>query len=636
MSTQPSKRHDRKAVRKSTGQLRGAGSGVANGQENVVLFLDNLIENISDAFIATDTHFNIIQWNKAAELIYGWKSGEVLGKPIMHIVKTEYLKGSGEEAYQKILQNGIWSDRVIQTRKDGIKISIHSTVSLMRDGTGIFTGLAAVNRDITEGKQAEERFRLAVESAPNAIIMVDRNGLIVLVNSQAEKYFGYRRDELLNQRIEILVPIRFADHHPDHRSDFLKDPHMRAMGVGQELFARRKDGSEFPVEIGLAPIEMRDGNYVMATIVDITERKQAEERFRLAVESAPNAIIMVDRHGKIFLANSQTEKYFGYDHHELIGTEVDQLVPMRFRTTHSDHRAGFLSNPQVRSMGVGRDLYALRKDESEFPVEIGLVPIETPDGTLILVTIVDITERKQSEDETLRLNRELEAFAYSVSHDLRAPLRGIGGFSGILTEKYSSQLDDEGQRYVSRIQSNVQRMGRMIDDLLFLSKMTRQELHIEMVDLSAIANEIADELRAQEPGRNVLFETEEDIKVQCDAGMMRIVIQNLMENAWKFTSKKEDPQIKFGIHPQGEFGKKVFFIKDNGAGFDMNYANKLFTAFQRLHTEDEFPGTGIGLATVQRIIHRHGGRIWVEAQEDQGATFLFYVGSRSTLDDRLL
>jgi signal transduction histidine kinase len=233
-------------------------------------------------------------------------------------------------------------------------------------------------------------------------------------------------------------------------------------------------------------------------------------------------------------------------------------------------------------------------------------------------------------------NNELESFSYSVSHDLRAPLRGIAGFSEALNDEYADVLGEDGKRYLTRIQGNTRRMGQLIDDLLSLARITRRELNQQEVDLSKLASEIADELRAQEPQRRVEFEIEEQAEARGDAGLLKIVLANLLGNAWKFTSALAEAKIQFGVlHQtplsQDENGEKraeekVFFVRDNGAGFDMAYAQKLFGAFQRLHSADEFPGTGIGLATVQRIIHRHGGRIWAEAEVGKGAAFFFVFG----------
>ena len=233
-------------------------------------------------------------------------------------------------------------------------------------------------------------------------------------------------------------------------------------------------------------------------------------------------------------------------------------------------------------------------------------------------------------------NKELESFSFSVSHDLRAPLRGIAGFSETLNSEYADVLGEDGKHYLARIQGNTQRMARLIDDLLSLARVTRREMNQEQVDLSKLAGEIIEELRAQEPQRQVEFEIEEHAMVRGDAGLLKIVLANLLGNAWKFTSARAEAKIQFGVLPQislsqdengeGPAEERVFFVRDNGAGFNMTYAHKLFGAFQRLHSVDQFPGTGIGLATVQRIINRHGGRIWVEAEVDKGATFYFVCG----------
>ncbi len=237
-------------------------------------------------------------------------------------------------------------------------------------------------------------------------------------------------------------------------------------------------------------------------------------------------------------------------------------------------------------------------------------------------------ELKKIEDELRRLNeqlevsnRELEAFSYSVSHDLRAPLRSIDGFSQALFEEYTGRLDDQGKDYLRRISAASQRMGQLIDDLLGLSRVTRSEMHRERVDISALVQSVSAELRRTQPERKVEFVVTPGIYADGDAHLLRIVLENLLGNAWKFTEKHRDAKIEFGVKEYG--GRSAFFIRDDGAGFDMAYSEKLFGAFQRLHSPAEFPGTGIGLATVQRIIHRHGGQIWAEGKMEEGATFYF-------------
>ena len=250
--------------------------------------------------------------------------------------------------------------------------------------------------------------------------------------------------------------------------------------------------------------------------------------------------------------------------------------------------------------------------------------------TFVLV-LKDITEsvRFENEIQTLnselrRANEELEAFSYSVSHDLRAPLRSIDGFSQILEEDYSDNVDEEGKRYLKRVRAATQRMALLIDDLLTLSRVNRSEIHRKWVDLSSMAQRIVEELKRQSPDRNVDIQIAPNIRVEGDENLLFQVMENLLSNAWKFSLRKEGPRIVFG--QQNGDGQLVQYVRDNGAGFDMKYVGKLFTAFQRLHSDQDFPGTGVGLTTVQRILHRHGGRIWAEGRPGEGAVFYFTVG----------
>jgi light-regulated signal transduction histidine kinase (bacteriophytochrome) len=297
-------------------------------------------------------------------------------------------------------------------------------------------------------------------------------------------------------------------------------------------------------------------------------------------------------------------------------------------------------------MGSEMQLNARRRDGTEFPVEVGLAPVEIGGKRMVTAIVTDISARVAAEERIRELNaalekklneltaanQELAAFSYSVSHDLRAPLRSIDGFSQALLEDYADKLDDPGREHLTRVRAATQRMGHLIDDLLKLSRVTRAEMRPIAVDLSALASDVFAELRKSKPDRRVECHIEPGLAAEGDARLLRVAIENLLGNAWKFTGKTANAKIEFGATRDAD-GASSYFVRDNGAGFDMVYADKLFGAFQRLHSMDEFPGTGIGLATVQRIVHRHGGQVRAEGVPGQGATFHFTLttgrGNRS-------
>ncbi|HEY4012822.1 MAG TPA: PAS domain S-box protein [Polyangiaceae bacterium] len=355
------------------------------------------------------------------------------------------------------------------------------------------------------------------------------------------------------------------------------------------------------------------------------EQQQSEAKFRSLMESAPDAMVIMGQDGRIALVNAQTERLFGYSRDELAGAPVEILMAEKHRAAHGEGRASYFREPRIRSMGAALDLYGRRKDGTEFPVEITLSPIDTEEGTLVSGAIRDVTERKRIESALRFSNKELEAFSYSVAHDLRAPLRGIHGFSHALLEDSADKLDDEGKEFLRRICAGAERMAELIDALLTLSRVSRMKIQRQSVDLSALAHIVVGQLRASTPDRTVEFVAEPGIRANGDAPLLRAMLENLLGNAWKFTGARPEARITFGC--KYEESAPVYYVADNGAGFDMAFANKLFAPFQRLHTVQEFAGTGIGLATVQRIVRRHGGEIWAEAALGKGATFLFTLGN---------
>ena len=365
--------------------------------------------------------------------------------------------------------------------------------------------------------------------------------------------------------------------------------------------------------------------------------QQSEARFRGLLDAAPDAILIADEQGRIVLTNARTETMFGYPRSELIGRPVELLVPHRFRGGHAALRDGYIASPSVRPMGARLELYGQRRDGSEVPVAISLSPVQTEGQLLIFADIRDVTDQREI-DRQLRelnvklerdntaldaLNKELESFSYSVSHDLRAPLRAIDGFSQAVMEDYADKLDANGRNYLQRIRAAAQRMGMLIDDLLKLARISRMDVEWSEVDLSDMGREVARDLKEAEPDRAATFDIADKLTVHGDPRLLRVALDNLLGNAWKFTKGRDPAVISLGRTDHN--GETAYFVRDNGAGFDMTYADKLFGAFQRLHDAKEFPGTGIGLATVQRVLRKHGGRIWAEAAPDRGATFYFQL-----------
>lgn len=1015
--------------------------------------LAGIVESAMDAIITVDESQHIILFNAAAERMFGSPASEAIGEPLERFIPERFrpmhsahIKSFGETGVTTRAMAG--ARAVFGLRADGEEFPVEASISQIETGgQKIYT---VIMRDITERRRAEEQFRQVIESTPNGMLIVDSDGKIVLVNVQIEKIFDYSRDELLGQTIELLIPQCFRARHPEYRSDFFVNPSTRAMGAGRDLFGLRKDGTEFPVEIGLNPIETEQGMMVLGTIVDITERKKSEEALRRSQEhlagiinSAMDAIITVDESQHVVLFNAAAEKMFRCPADEAIGKPLDRFIPERFRPAHSSHIQNFgQTNVTRRSMASLGAIFGLRSDGVEFPIEASISQLESeglkfytvilrditerlrseeliknsevhlrrvldnlfvlvgvikPDGTLVeanaapleaanikledvcgkkvwdtywlnydekiqarirevvkkaalgissrfdidiqvangnfmtidymlapmcddkgvitnliasgvditdrkraeeilresevryrtlfdsidegfcllemlfdetgkandyrfleinpafenlsgisaeaalreksirnlipnledkwfeiygrvaltgapvrfeehskalnrwfdvyafrvfdagnrrvavifneiterkeaeealrqlnlenerqarsfdmlLTSISDmtftldrelrfryankpvldlygkkleeligknfadldfpadltlkirqnlrqvfetaesvtgetqfpnaaseigfyeyifnpvfsadgtvaavvgsfreITERKQAEEEIRKLNetleqrvaerttqlqaanKELEAFSYSVSHDLRAPLRHINGFSQALLEDYADKLDEVGKSYLQQVRGASQEMAHLIDDVLQLARVTRSEMRYEAINLGELASEIIADLQKIESGRAAVVNIEENLSAYGDKRLLKIILVNLLGNAWKFTSNRENAEISFGR--QQKDGQEVYFIRDNGAGFDMAYADKLFGAFQRLHSAAEFEGTGIGLATVQRIVNRHGGRVWAEGEVNKGAVFYFTLPGFKEIQD---
>lgn len=407
--------------------------------------------------------------------------------------------------------------------------------------------------------------------------------------------------------------------------------------------------------------ELRKTNEELRAEVEKRQRaeeraRRSEERFRTLLESAPDGIVVTDGSGTIQLVNSAVESLFEYHRDELIGQPVEVLVPEELRGAHEAHRKKYMENPVARPMGIDIDLQARKKDGKLLPVEVSLSPLQDPEasdnepnslsphegsGDSIVSVIRDSSPRKRYERELKSLtkalewrntqleaiNSEMKSFTYSVSHDLRSPLRAVEGFARILAKEAETSISEKGAHALDRIRRNTAHMNSLIEDLLSLSRLGQQALDTKQVDMNEMVSSALSELTEERRAKNPEIRIGDLPACNADPGMLQQVFVNLIGNAIKYSRDRENPYIEVGASLVAE--EYVYYVRDNGAGFDPEYADQLFGAFQRLHSAEEFEGTGVGLAIVQRIINRHGGRIWAEGHIDNGAAFYFTLPSRT-------
>jgi PAS domain S-box-containing protein len=478
------------------------------------------------------------------------------------------------------------------------------------------------------------------ESIRDAVVVAEADtGRIVLWNPAATEIFGYSPTEALELHVDDLVPDRLKAQHQAGLDHYRETGHGAYVdsGVLLDLPAVRKTGEEIRIEMSLAPVNPTDdatvgGRLALAIIRDTTERKRIEKRlresegrFRALIQNALDIIMVTDADGTIGYLSPSVERTLGYRPEEMLGTNTGDYVHPDDLEKGFKELAEALAKPGVHPVAV--ETRVRHKDGTWRWLEgIANNLLEDPNVRGLVFNHRDVTGRKQAERELARRaaelassNAELEQFAYSIAHDLRAPLRGISGFSQVLLEDYADELDERGRDYLRRVMTVGQRMSRLIDGLLELSHVTRAEIRYEMVDLSGLVESIAEELKLSDPERRVQFLIEKGLVAEGDRRLLRVALKNLLSNAWKFT--EERARIEFGAAKQK--GEPAFFVRDDGVGFDMAYADKLFGVFQRLHSPDEFEGTGIGLAMAARIVQRHGGRIWAEGELGRGATIYF-------------
>jgi PAS domain S-box-containing protein len=457
------------------------------------------------------------------------------------------------------------------------------------------------------------------KTVPIGIVVIDASGTVVWCNDELQQQFNYRASELVGHGIEQLLPVHLRDRHTLMLSQYISAPAARPMGTGRELYGLRADGTEFPLEIGLRPLDTPRGQMYVATVVDVSARRNAQASFHRVIEAAPCGMLVVNQQQKILLANEQLLKTFGYERSELIGQGLEKLIPRRHHAEHGRYVDEFTSSPATRTMGPGRDLTGLQKDGTEFPVEIGLRPVELETGPCVLATVIDVTERKQVEQRLRRANGDLEEFAYAASHDLRSPLRAISDLTNWIAEELGDASTPSVRKNLERLKLRAQRMDVLVGNLLEYARAGAEQSEHQTIEVNQWLHE---QIELQDgAATKVHFSVKSEVRrMQVSTTPLSGVLRNLIANAIAHNDS-DKPEIIINVKPKGAYYQ--FDVADNGPGVPAESRERIFKLFQRLSRDK--PGSGIGLALVKRIVESNGGTIEVADRPDGARGALFSV-----------
>ncbi len=615
-------------------------------------WLRAVLDTVIDGLIIIDEAGIICAFNPAAERIFGYRPHEVIGVNVKKLMPEpycrehdQYLRNYRDTGIAKVIGIG---REVSAVRKDGTIFPIELGVSEMRLTEGrMFVGTV---RDISERKDKEANqawLQNLLNTIVDGLMTIDETGVILSANPAAERLFGYTKAEMLGHNVKMLMPEPYHSEHDGYIRNYRETGRAKIIGIGgREVIARRKDGSTFPMELGVSEMTMYGKRIFAGIIRDITERKRAESTTSLLatiVSSSEDAIISKTLEGEITSWNVGAEQLFGYSSDEAIGQNVLILIPPHLRDEELSIIAEVREGRPVKHYETIRQA----KNGRQISIALSVSPIRDVYDTVVGASTIahDISSRKKAEGQLRRhtaalerSNQDLDDFAYIASHDLKEPLRGLANQALFLNEDHGESLDAKGRERLDRIVFLCNRMERLVDDLLYFSRLGRQELALQHTDLNGVVESIRSTLDAASDEGDIIIDVPKPLpKVFCDKPRITELFRNLIGNAFKY-NQSDVKRVEIGVadirpSKSGASAETTFYVRDNGIGIAPEFHNEVFRIFKRLNQEDDaVRGTGVGLTFVKKIVERHHGRIWVESEPGSGSTFFFTLNS--TEEDR--
>jgi PAS domain S-box-containing protein len=623
-------------------KLRGSTARAALSEERFRLLVEGATEM---AMFALDVKGNVASWNAGAERLKGYKAEEISGQHFgVFYPEDDRAAGRPQLALRTAMEDGVFRDENWRVRKDGSRFWAEVVMTALKDATGQITGFSKVTRDVTERRENEETTQALLESAAQGIIGVNPDGKIVIVNAMAEQLFGYTRQELIGSTIEMLLPSKYGASHVAQRDAYFSAPRNRPMGLGLPLSARRKDGSEFPVEISLSSVQSRQGRIAVSFVTDISSRRAAEQErealnrkiaeerklLRTVIDQMPVGVILAENPGARFvLHNREAERLLA---HEIVPPSPDNPFGAE---DASGRRLSFDEYPLIHALNTGEpvqhaELLYRRADNSVAVLFVSASPILDSSGQVVaaVTAFSDISERKLAEQERERLmgflersNDDLRQFGYAASHDLQEPLRMVTSYTQLLMRRYGKQLDPDAIQYIDYAVTGALRIENLLKALREywqISEVTERQP--VWTDCNSVVDQAMQNLEGTIREVDATITRDALPTVLADQTPLLQIFQNLIGNALKYRHPDRRPAVHIRATPRD--GEWVFSVRDNGIGIDPQYTKQVFGLFKRLNGY-RYGGAGMGLAICQKIVERFGGRIWVDSQLGEGASFNF-------------